>query len=161
MDGATTISKLIKQILDLTGQILILSTNNIELLDNFVVSSLQTEHLRAVVAGLGPAGVKLGHQIISLALPLSDNLVKVVCSLLGDDSSGMSPLVLHGDLLQLGLKAVLALLGGGDLGVEGVNGLLSFVHAATKLGLATFQLVNSSKSLSLVLGFPQLDLGLS
>merc|ERR1712012_1478218 len=124
------------------------------------MGGLEAEHLGAVVAGLGPAGVKLGHKIVSLALPLADNLVKVVCSLLGDDGGGVGALVLHGDLLQLGLKTVLGLLGGGNLGVEAVDGLLGLHDAAGQLGLASLQLVNASKSFSLVLGLPELDLGL-
>merc|ERR1719225_72090 len=160
VDGAASISQLVQEILDLVSEVLVLPADHIQLLNNLVVSGLQSEDLAAVVASLGPAGIELGHEVVSLALPLPDNLVKVVSSLLRDHGGGVSPLVLHGDLLQLSLQAVLALLGGGDLGVEGVDGLLSLVHAATELGLAALQLVNSSESLSLVLGLPQLDLSL-
>ena len=151
VDGAASITKLVKQILDLVSEVLVLPADHIELLNNLVVSGLQAEHFGAVVASLGPAGIQLGHQVVSLALPLPNNLVEVVSSLLGDDGSGVGPLVLHGDLLQLSLQAVLALLSGGDLRVEGVDGLLSLIHTATELGLPTLELVNSSKSLSLVL----------
>merc|ERR1719284_1291254 len=58
------------------------------------------------------------------------------------------------------VSSVLGLLGGGNLGVEAVDGLLGLHHAAGQLGLASLQLVNTSKSLSLVLGLPELDLGL-
>merc|ERR1719443_503377 len=160
VDGAASITKLIQKILDLISQVLVLPADNIQLLNHLVVGGLEAEHLGAVVAGLGPAGVKLSHEVVSLALPLANNLVKVVSSLLGDDGGGVGALVLHGDLLQLGLKTVLGLLGGGNLGVEAVDGLLGLHHAAGQLGLASLQLVNTSKSLSLVLGLPELDLGL-
>merc|ERR1719195_1772962 len=160
VDGAASVSQLVQQVLDLVSQVLVLPADHIQLLHHLVMGGLQAEHLGAVVAGLGPAGVQLGHQVVSLALPLPDNLVKVVGALLGDDGSGVSALVLHGDLLQLGLQAVLALLGGGNLGVEAVNGLLSLHDAAAQLGLATLQLVNAAKSLGLILGLPQLDLSL-
>merc|ERR1719480_481693 len=153
VDGAASIAKLIKKILDLVSEILILTTNH-------VMGGLEAVHLGAVVPGLGAAGIKLSHQVISLALPLANNLVEVVGALLSDDSGGMGPLVLHGDLLKLSLKTVLRLLGGGDLGVEAVNGLLGLHDAAAELGLASLQLVNATKSLGLILGLPELNLGL-
>merc|ERR1719480_393817 len=160
VDGAASIAKLVKKILDLVSEILVLTTDHVELLHDLVMGGLEAVHLRAVVPGLGAAGIKLSHQVISLALPLANNLVKVVGTLLSGDSGSMGPLVLHGDLLELGLKTVLGLLGGGDLGVEAVNCLLSLHDAAAKLGLASFQLINASKSLSLILGLPELYLGL-
>merc|ERR1719297_376878 len=160
VDGAASVSQLVQQVLDLISQVLVLAADHIQLLHHLVMGGLQAEHLGAVVAGLGPAGVQLGHQVVSLALPLPDNLVEVVGALLGDDCSGVSALVLHGDLLQLGLQAVLALLGGGNLGVEAVDGLLGLHDAAAQLGLAALQLVNAAKSLGLILGLPQLDLSL-
>merc|ERR1719229_2006730 len=160
VDGAASVSQLVQQVLDLIGEVLVLATDHIQLLVGLIKSGLQAEPLGAVVAGLGPAGVQLGHQVVSLALPLPNNLVEVVGALLGDDGSGVGALVLHGDLLQLGLQAVLALLGGGNLGVEAVNGLLGLHDAAAQLGLAALQLVNAAKSLRLILGLPQLDLSL-
>merc|ERR1711868_232720 len=78
VDGAASVTKLIKKILDLISEVLVLPANNIQLLHDLVMGGLEAEHLGAVVAGLGPAGIKLGHQIVSLALPLANNLVKVV-----------------------------------------------------------------------------------
>merc|ERR1712079_992151 len=133
VDGAASVYQLVQQVLDLIGEDLVLAADHIQLLHHLVVGGLQAEHLGAVVAGLGPAGVQLSHQVVSLALPLPNNLVKVVGTLLGDDGSGVGALVLHGDLLQLGLEAV--------------NGLLSFHDAAAQLGLAALELVNAAKSL--------------
>merc|ERR550532_2458405 len=142
VDGAASITKLVKEVLDLISEVLVLTTDNIKLLHHLVMGGLEAVHLGAVVPGLGAAGVKLSHEVVSLALPLADNLVEVVGTLLGDDSSGVGPLILHSDLLKLGLEAVLGLLSGGDLGVEAVNGLLGLHHAAAQLGLASLQLVN-------------------
>merc|ERR1712112_169817 len=99
VDGAASIAKLIKKILDLISQVLVLPADNIQLLHHLVVCGLEVEHLGAVVAGLGPAGVKLGHEVVSLALPLANNLVKVVSSLLGDDGGGVGALPMYGNLL--------------------------------------------------------------
>merc|ERR1719471_2773419 len=80
--------------------------------------------------------------------------------LLGDHGGGVGPLVLHAQLLQLGVHPGLGLLGGGNLGVESINVLLSLLDTGGQLVPASLQLVNAAKSLNLVLGFPQLDLSL-
>merc|ERR550534_3386545 len=55
VDGAATIAKLVKQVLDLIGKVLVLALNDIELLHGLVIAGLQTEHLRGVVPALAPA----------------------------------------------------------------------------------------------------------
>merc|ERR1719471_221387 len=160
VDGATSISKLVKRVLDFISQVLVLTTNNVKLFIGLVQSSLETESLSVEVAALRVAGVKLSHQIISLGLPLSNNLVKVASSLLGDHGGGVSSLVLHGQLLQLSVHPGLGLLSGGNLGVQVLNHLLSLLDTRSKLGLASLQLINATKSLNLVLGLPELDLSL-
>merc|ERR1719471_2599264 len=81
--------------------------------------------------------------------------------LLGDHGGGVGPLVLHAEILQLGVHPRLGLLGGGNLGVESINVLLSLLDTGSQLVPASLQLVNAAESLNLVLGFPQLDLSLS
>merc|ERR1719249_645274 len=95
---------------------------------------------------LRTAGLQLSSDVISLSLPLTNNLVKVPGTLLGDDSSSMGALILHGHLLQLSFKTVLGLFSGGHLCVQGVNGLLSLSNTARKLGLASLKLINSAKT---------------
>merc|ERR1719402_1455376 len=161
VDGAATVTKLIKQIFDLIGEVLVLTLDDIELLHSLIIASLKAEDLGAVVPSFAPAGLQLGHQVVSLCLPLSHHLVKVLSPLLGDDGGGVCALVFHLEIFQLNLNAVLGLLGGSNLGVERVNGLFGFVNTSTKLRLVAFELVNAAKCLSLKLGFPQLDLSLS
>merc|ERR550517_1477133 len=161
VDGATTVAKLIEQILDLIGEVLVLTLDNIELLHGLIIASLQAEDLGAVVSSFAPAGLQLGHQVVSLCLPLSHHLVEVLSPLLGDDCGGVSTLILHLEILKLNLDAVFGLLGGSNLGVERVDGLLGFINASAKLRLVALELVNAAKCLSLELGFPQLDLSLS
>merc|ERR1719192_1720319 len=52
MDGAATISKLIKQVLDLISKVLVFPLHNVQLLSGLIPSSLQPEELRVVVAAL-------------------------------------------------------------------------------------------------------------
>merc|ERR1719414_2205847 len=75
MDGASTITKLVKKILDFISQVLVLTTDNVKLLIGFIKSSLETESLSIEVTALGVASVQLGHQVVSLGLPLANNLV--------------------------------------------------------------------------------------
>merc|ERR1719189_3328455 len=153
VDGAASVSQFVRQVL-------VLAAHDVKLLVGFIKSGLQAEPLGVEVAALGVAGVQLGHQVVSLGLPLAHHLVEVAAALLGDHSGGVGALVLHGELLQLVVHPGLGLLGGGNLGVEVLNDLLSLLDTGGKLGLAALQLVNAAKSLDLVLGLPQLDLSL-
>merc|ERR1719268_50164 len=107
-----------------------------------------------------PASLQLGHEVVGLGLPLAHHLVEVLAPLFGDDGGGVGALVLHLMILKLDLDAVLGLLSGSNLGVEGVDGLLGLVHPGAKLGLVALKLVNAAESLSLELGLPELDLSL-
>merc|ERR1719322_2113417 len=161
MDGASTITKLVKKILDFISEVLVLTTDNVKLLIGFIKSSLETESLSVEVAALRVAGVQFGHQVVSLGLPLTNNLVKVAATLLGDHGGGVGALVLHAQLLQLSVHSGLGLLSGGNLGVEVLNVFLGLLDTRGQLGLAALELINTAKSFNLVLGFPELDLRLS
>merc|ERR1719225_242724 len=160
VDGAASISQLVEQILDLVSEVLVLTADNVQLLVGLIQGGLQAEPLSVEVAALRVAGIKLRHQIVSLGLPLSNNLVEVAATLLGDHGSGVGPLVLHADLLQLSVHSGLGLLGGGNLGVESINVLLSLLDTGSQLVPASLQLVNAAESLNFVLGLPQLNLSL-
>merc|ERR1719479_108243 len=160
VDGAASISQLVEEVLHLVSQVLVLAADNVQLLVGLVQGGLQAEPLSVEVAALRVAGIELSHQVVSLGLPLSNNLVEVTAALLGDHGGGVGPLVLHANLLQLGVHPGLGLLGGGDLGVEGINVLLSLLDTRGQLVSASLQLVNAAESLNFVLGLPQLDLSL-
>merc|ERR1712155_346844 len=127
VDGATSVSQLVKQVLDLVSQVLVLAADNVQLLVGLIKSGLQAEPLGVEVAALGVAGVQLSHQVVSLGLPLSHHLVEVAAALLGDHGGGVGALVLHGEVLQLGSHPGLGLLIRGDLGVESLDVLLSLL----------------------------------
>ena len=74
MDGAATITQLVKEILDLISKVLVLPLNNVQLLNRFIPSSLQPEELAVVVAALLLAGFNLSNKVINLGLPFSNNL---------------------------------------------------------------------------------------
>merc|ERR1719361_1934214 len=159
-DCSSSFSQLVKQILDLIGKVLVLAADNVQLLVGLIQARLEAEPLIAVVASLRVTGIKLGHQVISLGLPFSNNLVKVLTALLSNASSGVGTLVLHGKLLELRIHTRLGLLSRSNLRIERLNQLLSLSDPSAKLGLAALKLINATKSLSLVLGLPQLDLRL-
>merc|ERR1719394_979091 len=135
--------------------------DNVKLLIGFIESSLETESLSVEVAALGVAGINLGYEVVSLGLPLANNLVKVAATLLGDHCGGVGALVLHAQLLQLSVHSGLGLLSRGNLGVEVLNVFLGLLDTRGQLGLATLELINAAKSFHFVLGFPELDLRLS
>merc|ERR1719259_1084756 len=101
MDGASTISKLVKEILDFISKVLVLPLDNVKLFKSLILSSLQAEELRAVVAAFILGSLNFSSNISSLSLPFSKDLVKVLASLLSDESSSMNTLILHGDLIQV------------------------------------------------------------
>ena len=74
MNGSSTISKLVKQILDLIREVLVLPLDNVKLLNSFIPSSLQPEAFAVVVAALLSACLKLSMEIIGLLVPLTNNL---------------------------------------------------------------------------------------
>merc|ERR1719300_399407 len=139
VDGAATLAKLVQEILDLVSKVLVLALDNVQLLETLVASGLQPEELRGVVAALVLGGSPLGRDIGGLGLPLAENLVEVLAPLLGDEGSGVHPLVLHGQVIEL-----LAL---NDLGLQLVAGGLKLFNAAHAFGFKA--------------GLPELDLGLS
>merc|ERR1712226_988625 len=156
MDGAPTPTKLIKQILDLISEVLVLALDNIQLLNSLILGSLQPEQLRRVVSALVLGGGHLGRDIGGLGLPLAQNLVKVLAPLLSDESSGMHPLVLHGEVIKLRVHPALGLLGIGHLGGQAVNKLLALNNLGLQLVASSLKLLNAAHSLGLIAGLPQL-----
>merc|ERR1719285_247958 len=161
MNRATTISKLVKEILDFISKILVLSLDNIKLFSSLIKTCLQSKLFSIHVAALRLASFKLSLKIFSLCLPLSNNLLKVLASLFSDDSCSMSAFILKCHFFKFSFKSMLGFLSRGNLLIERLNVLFSFHYTSTKLVSVTLKLVNSSKSFSLKLGFPQLDLSLS
>merc|ERR1719410_2177830 len=90
----------------------------------------------------------------------SPTTLSKLATLLSDHSCSVGALVLHAQLLKLGVHAGLGLLSGGNLGVEVLNVFLSLLDTRGQLGLATLELINAAKSLNFVLGFPELNLSL-
>ena len=62
VDGAASISKLVKEVLDLISEVLVLAADNVQLLIGLIKGSLETESLCIEVAALRVAGIKLSHQ---------------------------------------------------------------------------------------------------
>merc|ERR1719336_3075254 len=160
VDGAAAIAKLVEKILDLVSQVLVLAPHDVQLLVGLVQRRLQAEPLGIEVPALRVASIQLSMEILGLGFPFTDDLVEVTSSLLGDAGSGVSPLVLHPDLLQFRLHAELLLLGRADLAVQVLDVLLGLGDLGRQLRLAALQLVNAAESLGFILGLPELDLSL-
>merc|ERR1719192_1918353 len=148
------------QILDLVRQVLVLPLDNVKLLNSLFLSRLQPEELRAVVASLRLGGFHLGSDVACFGLPFSKNLLVVPAPLLGDGGGGVHPLVLHGDLLELGGQPVPRLLIVGDPGLQRLNGLLRLNDPGLQLGPAALELVDATHAFGLIARPPQLDLSM-
>ena len=74
MNRSSTISKLIKKVLDLISKVLVLPLYNIKLLNGFIPSGLQPEAFTVIVPALLSACLQLIVKIINLLLPFTDNL---------------------------------------------------------------------------------------
>merc|ERR1712227_472278 len=119
MDGASTLTKLVKEVLDLISQVLVLTLDNIKLLNRLLLGSLQTEQLRRIVTSLILGCVDLSLEVSSLGLPFSKDLVKVLGTFLSDESSSVDSLILHGKVIEVSRESALGLLSIGNLGGEG------------------------------------------
>merc|ERR1719232_1468309 len=160
MDGASTLAKLVKEVLDLISQVLVLTLDNIQLLNGLLLGSLQTEQLRRVVTSLILGGVDLSLEVSSLGLPFSEDLVKVLGAFLSDQSSSVDSLVLHGEVVEVSGESALGLLSIGNLGGENINKLLILNNLGLKLVASSLKLLNAAHTLSFKARFPELDLSL-
>merc|ERR1739836_118115 len=117
MDGATSVSKLVKKILDLISEVLVLPLDNIQLFSHLIVGGLQSKQLRAVVSSFILRCLHLHDDVISLGLPLALDLLKVLASLLCNQRGGMDALKVHSHFLQLSCQSSSGLLNIGYLGL--------------------------------------------
>merc|ERR1719237_204078 len=154
------LTKLIQKILDLISEVLVLALDNVELFKSLILSSLQPEEFRGVVAALILGGGDLGRHIRGLGLPFTQNLVKVLASLLSDQGSGMHPLVLHCEVIKLRVHPGLGLLSVGHLGGEHINQFLALHNLGLELVAGSLKLLNAAHALSLEARLPELDLSL-
>merc|ERR1719420_2753497 len=148
------------RVLDLISKVLVLTLDNIQLLNGLLLGSLQTEKLRRVVTSLILGGVDLSLEVSSLGLPFSKDLVKVLGTLLSDQSSSVDSLVLHGEVIEVSGESTLRLLSIGNLGGENINKFLILNNLGLKLVAGTLKLLNTAHTLSLKARFPELDLSL-
>merc|ERR1719178_455032 len=161
VDGASALADLVHDILDLVGESLVLPADFLQLEHGLLVGRLNLEQLRGGVASLLLADIEVVGQAINLALPLADDLVK----LLG--------LPLHGGIEDLGLvqavghvvalrgNLALGLLNLGQLCVQVVNGSLSLSQTSGELHPGHLKLLTLGDSVGLVLLAPALGLSLS
>merc|ERR1719412_2956678 len=157
---SSSFSELIQEILDLVSEVLVLPLHNVQLLGGLLLGGLQAEQLGAVVAALILGGSDLGREVSSLGLPLTQNLVKVLGSLLSDQSGSVDPLVLHGEIVQVSSLSALRLLGVGHLGGQNVHQLLVLHDLGLQLVASSLQLLNAAHSLGLEARLPELSLSL-
>merc|ERR1711962_1598468 len=150
MNGSSTITKLVKQVLDLISQILVLPLDYVKLLNNFITCSSEAEKFTVVVAVLLLAGINFSSNIVCLGLPFTNNLVKVSSSFFSDDCCSMSALILHGNFFKVRLHSSLGFFTVGNLGLQSLHSLLSLLDTCLQLVAGHLQFINPAHSLSLI-----------
>merc|ERR1719237_1545921 len=158
--ASASLTELIQEILDLVSEVLVLPLNNVQLLGGLLLGGLQAEQLGAVVAALILGSSDLSTEISSLGQPLTQNLVKVLGSLLSDQSGSVDSLVLHGEIVQVSSLSALGLLSVGHLGGENIHKLLVLHDLGLQLVASSLKLLNAAHSLGLEARLPELSLSL-
>merc|ERR1719167_183188 len=139
MDRAASISKLFKSL---------------------ILSRLQAEELRAVVAALILGGINFSSNISSLSLPFTKDLVKVLASLLSNQGSSMNTFILHSNLIKVSSSSGLRLLIVGNLGSQSINIFLCLNNSGLELSPCTLKLINLAHTFGFISGSPQLNFSL-
>merc|ERR1719295_2566242 len=139
MDGSSTLADLVHDVLDLIGERLVLPADFLKLEHGLLVGRLDLEQLRGGVASLLLADVKVIGQAVNLALPLANDLVKLLGFPVHGSVQDLSLVKAAGHLADLRGNLALGLLNLAQLGVQVVNGTLglsvSLVLLAPALGL--------------------------
>merc|ERR1719341_1658965 len=161
MDGASALADLVHDILDLIGKRLVLPADFLQLEHGLLVGRLNLEQLRGGVASLLLADIEVVGQAIDLALPFTNNLVKLLGLPLhgGIEDLGLVQACSH--LTDLSSNLALGLLNLVKLSVQVVDGSLSLSQTSGELHLGHLKLLALSNSVGLVLLAPALGLGLS
>merc|ERR1719295_1297794 len=160
MDGSSTLADLVHDVLDLIGERLVLPADFLQLEHGLLVGRLDLEQLRGGVASLFLADVKVKGQAVDLALPLANDLVKLLSFPVHGSIQDLSLVKAAGHLADLRGNLALGLLNLVQLGIQVVDGRLGLSEASGQLHLGHLQLLTLGNSVSLVLLAPALGLTL-
>merc|ERR1719422_1630206 len=125
VDGASSLSDLVHDVLDLIGQSLVLTSDLFKLEDSLLVGRLDLEQFGGCISGLLLAHIKIEGKTVNLTLVLMDGLVELLGLTLHGSVDNLGLVEVGGHLVDLGLDLALGLLNLGQLGIEVVNGSLS------------------------------------
>merc|ERR1719291_125242 len=161
VDGAATLADLVHDVLDFVGEGLVLPADFLELEHSLLVGRLDLEQLRGGVASLLLADVKVEGQTVNLALPLADDLVKLLGLPVHGSVEDLRLVKAVGHVAALRSNLGLGLLNLVQLGVQVVNGSLSLRQSCGQFHLGHLELLALGYSVGLILLAPALCLTLS
>merc|ERR1719384_2492795 len=153
-----SLSNLVHDVLDLVAQVLVLPPDLVQLGHCLLVGSLYLEQLSGIAPALDLRPVKLSLKSINLLLPLDNNLVEVLGSLLHLHAPGLGVIKLGGHLLNVGLELHLVLLQRGRLAIEVLDSALRLGQSGLELELGRLELLGPGESVLLILLPPHLSL---
>lgn len=119
----------------------------------------EPEQFRAVIAAFLLAGVQFRRQVVHFELPLADDLVERLLLLLRGVRDRRRAVHLDLQILHLGRQSLLRLLQRENLLVQRLDRLLRLGQPRLQLPLRLLQFLRPRDALRLVLGAPQLGLG--
>merc|ERR1719270_2065009 len=125
VDGATSLSDLVHDVLDLVGQGLVLTSDLLKLENSLFISRLDLEEFRRSISGLLLTHIKIKGKTINLALHFTNGFVELLGLPLHGSVDDLGLVEVGGHLGDLGLDLALGLLNLSQLGIEVVNGSLS------------------------------------
>merc|ERR1719394_1650213 len=149
MDGASSLSDLVHNVLDLIGQSLVLTSDLLKLENSLLVGRLDLEQFGGSISCLLLADIKIKGKTVNLSLHLSNGLVKLLGLPLHGSVDNLGLVEVGGHLGDLGLDLALGLLNLGQLSLEVVNSGLGV--PGSQLHLGHLQFLSLSNSIGLVL----------
>merc|ERR1711868_268355 len=151
VDGASSLSDLVHDVLDLIGQSLVLTSDLLKLENSLLIGRLDLEQFGGSISGLLLAHIKIKGKTVNLSLHLSNCLVKLLGLPLHGSVDNLGLIEVGGHLGDLGLDLALGLLNLGQLSLEVVNSSLGLGVPGSQLHLGHLQFLSLGNSIGLVL----------
>merc|ERR1711962_1553351 len=161
VDGATTFTDLVHDVLDFIGQGLVFTADFIKLKHGLLIGRLDLEEVRRGISGFLLAAVKVIGERVNLSLPFSNNLVKLLGFSFHGRVENLSLVKVAHHLIKLSLHLSSGLLNLSKLGIQVLGGSLSLSKSGNKLHLGHFKFLSLGNSIIFILGSPHVGITLS
>ncbi|KAF1769639.1 hypothetical protein GCK72_001456 [Caenorhabditis remanei] len=160
VNRASSFSELVGEILDFLAQALVLTTESLNNLSEFLLGVLGLEEVGGGVAEITLSSIEFSGQVVGLLSPFVDDLVEALLLLLKSGGDSVGSLDINLSVIQISNKSGFGLLKGSDLGVGGIKSLLELVDLLGLTSLGILEFISLKESFSLEASLPLLDIGI-